>query len=152
MGLKSGEYLGSGSMEWPRASSIACICGLLWNGALSMMTRLLGRSSGISTCSIHALTVWCRAAALKQHRRKPFTPTLRHDEIDVFAIIPADFSVDLLPARRPSVGTIAVFGEAAFVEINHVGAAVFLYPCAQSAQIIYSAIVMTFRVPRRFFY
>lgn len=93
-----------------------------------------------------------RAAALKQHRRKPFTPTLRHDEIDVFAIIPADFSVDLLPARRPSVGTIAVFGEAAFVEINHVGAAVFLYPCAQSAQIIYSAIVMTFRVPRRFFY
>jgi hypothetical protein len=45
-----------------------------------------------------------------------------------------------------------VFGEAAFIEIDNVFAAVLLYPLAQRAQVVHSATGMTLRIPRRFFY
>ena len=93
-----------------------------------------------------------RAAALKQHRRDPLISALRHYEVGALAIITADFSVDFFTAFCPSVRTIAVFCESTFIKVDYVLCAVLLHPLAKRSQIIYSATVMTFRVPRRFFY
>lgn len=93
-----------------------------------------------------------RAATFKQHRRKPFFAPLRHDEIGALAIVTADFTVYFLTTRRPSMRAVAVFGEAAFIEIDDVFAAVLLHPVPQRTQVFYSATGMTLRVPRRFFY
>jgi hypothetical protein len=50
------------------------------------------------------------------------------------------------------VRAIAVFGEAAFIKVDDVFAAVLLHPIPQRTKVFYSATGMTFRVPRRFFY
>jgi hypothetical protein len=46
IGLKSGEYLGSGNSVCPWLARISLILGLLWKGALSMITKLLPPTKG----------------------------------------------------------------------------------------------------------
>ena len=92
-----------------------------------------------------------RTTSLEQHGGKPLLPALRHDKINCFPVVSADFTKDLLAAFCPSVWAIAVLREAALIEVNDIGAAVPLYPMAQVTQKIHSFTVIYFSVARRFF-
>jgi len=93
-----------------------------------------------------------RAIFFKQHRRDPFFSTLRHDEIGALAVVSVDPAVHFLAARCPAMWSVTMFRKAAFIKVNHVIAAVRLYPVTQLTQVIYSTAGMTFSIARRFFY
>ena len=60
------------------------------------------------------------AGSFKQHRRKKLFAALRHDEIDIFAIIPRYVAVYFFSPGRPSVGTVRMFPEACFIDVDDV--------------------------------
>ena len=92
------------------------------------------------------------AAAFKQHGCDPLVATLRHDEVRALAVVTTDSAMHFLATLCPSMWSVALCGESAFIKINDVVCAVLLHPLTKCPQIFYSATGMTFRVPRRFFY
>ena len=91
------------------------------------------------------------AAVREEHGRKPLFIAQRHDEVAAFAIAAGDVAVDFLPPCRPSVRTIAVRLEPAFIDINKIFCAIDWQQAAQFTYITYAFFVISFCVSRRFF-
>ena len=92
-----------------------------------------------------------RATSVKQHRRQPVRPALRHDQVGAGMVVAADPAEDPTATNGPSMGPVGVAGKPALVKINHMGFAVLGDPITQPAQERYSFFVTTFSVARRFF-
>ncbi len=71
---------------------------------------------------------------IKQHRRQPVCPALRHDQVGAAMVFAADPTEDAPTADGPSVRAMGVAGKAALVKIHHVGFAVLGDPMTQCAQ------------------
>nr|WP_256998743.1 hypothetical protein [Nitrosococcus oceani] len=91
------------------------------------------------------------ARAVKNNRREPFIPALRHNQINIFSVIARYIALYFLPARRPAMRTIGVFLKPALIKVNDVFFAVAFKEAAQAGKIRSPLPITSLGISTRFF-